>query len=69
METTFLERLIQEEEELGKKITGLVNALNSDNFAEKVGMYQFELLSLQHSCMIAYRRILNMRINDLKLKQ
>lgn len=68
METTFLERLISEEEELGKKITGLIGALSSDGFAEKVGMYQFELLSVQHSCMIAYRRILNMRINDLKSK-
>lgn len=68
METTFLERLISEEEELGKKITKLIRALSSNGFAEKVGMYQFELLSVQHSCMIAYRRILNMRINNLKTK-
>ncbi len=64
-ETTFLERLYLEEEELGKKIVGLNKGLQSDGFAEKVGEYQFELLSLQHSTMVAYRRILLMRIKDL----
>lgn len=66
VETTFLERLINEEKELGEKIVGLNKALNSDGFAEKVGNYQFELLSLQHSTMITYRRVLSMRIKDLK---
>jgi hypothetical protein len=66
--TTFLERLILEEEELGKKIIGLNNGLYSDGFAEKVGEYQFNLLSLQHSAMISYRQILTMRIKDLKSK-
>lgn len=65
---TFLERLIIEEQELGAKITGLNKGLNSDGFAEKVGAYQFELLCLQHSTMIAYRRVLNMRIKDLNEK-
>lgn len=65
-ETTFLERLILEEEELGKKLTGLSKGLNSDGFAEKVGDYQFELLSMQQSVMSAYRRILIMRIKDLQ---
>ncbi len=65
VETTFLERLINEEKELGEKIAGLNKGLSSDGFAKKVGDYQFELLSLQHSTMIAYRRILNMRIKDL----
>ncbi len=68
MEQTFLERLIQEEKELGEKITGLIKAIESPRFVEKVGAYQFELLALQHSCMLAYRRVLNMRINDLKSK-
>lgn len=67
-ETTFLERLINEEKELGEKIAGLNKGLHSDGFAEKVGDYQFELLSLQHSTMIAYRRVLNMRIKDLNSK-
>lgn len=63
---TFLDRLIIEEEELGKKIVGLSKGLNSDGFAEKVGEYQFELLSIQHSSMISYRRILTMRIKDIQ---
>lgn len=68
-ETTFLERLIIEEKELGEKIVGLNKGLNSDGFAEKVGNYQFELLCLQHATMIAYRQVLNMRINDLNSKE
>ena len=64
-ETTFMERLILEEKELGDKIVGLSKGLQSDGFAEKVGEYQFELLSLQHSTMVAYRRVLLMRIKDL----
>ena len=67
-ETTFLERLILEEEELGKKIVGLNKGLQSDGFAQKVGDYQFELLNLQHGAMITYRRVLTMRIKDLKSK-
>jgi hypothetical protein len=66
---TFLERLIQEEKELGIKIEGLIKAIESDRFVEKVGEYQFELLALQHTCMLSYRRVLNMRIKDLKTKQ
>lgn len=65
-QTTFLERLILEEEELGQKIVALSTALNKDGFSKIVGDYQFELLALQHSCMVSYRRVLIMRINDLK---
>ena len=64
----FLERLINEEKELGDKITGLTKALHSDGFSQKVGDYQFSLLSLQHSTMIAYRQVLIMRIADLTAK-
>lgn len=66
---TFLDRLINEEKELGEKITALNKALNSDGFCDKVGWNQFELLNVQHGAMITYRRVLNMRINDLKSKQ
>lgn len=45
----FLERLINEEKELGEKIVGLNKGLHSDGFAQKVGDYQFELLNLQRS--------------------
>ena len=65
-ETTFLERLINEEKELAEKIVGLNEALFSDGFSEKVGGYQFDLLNLQHGAMITYRRVLIMRINNLK---
>ena len=65
-ENTFLERLINEEEELGKKITALSGALNKDGFSKIVGDYQFELLNLQHGAMITYRRVLIMRIKDLQ---
>jgi hypothetical protein len=61
----FLERLINEEKELGEKIVGLNKGLQSDGFAQKVGDYQFELLNLQHGAMITYRRVLIMRIKDL----
>ncbi len=61
----FLERLINEEKELGEKIVGLYKGLQSDGFAQKVGDYQFELLNLQHGAMITYRRVLIMRIKDL----
>lgn len=62
---TFLERLITEERELGDKIISLNKGLQSDGFAEKVGDYQFELLNLQHSAMVTYRRVLIMRIKEL----
>jgi hypothetical protein len=66
-EETFLERLINEEKELGEKIVLLNKGLQSDGFAGKVGNYQFELLFLQHTIMGAYRQVLIMRINDLNM--
>ena len=65
VEETFLDRLIKEEKELGEKIVGLAGALNKDNFNKVVGDYQFDLLGVQHSAMLAYRKVLIMRINDL----
>jgi hypothetical protein len=64
----FLERLINEEKELGEKIVSLNKELYSDGFAEKVGDYQFELLNLQHGVMLTYRRVLIIRIKDLTSK-
>ena len=66
--TDFLERLILEERELGDKIVGLAGGLNSNGFYAKVGEYQFDLLNLQHSAMLAYRKVLIMRIKDLTSK-
>jgi hypothetical protein len=68
LKSTFLERLIIEEEDLGIKINALNQGLHSDGFAKKVGDYHFELLDLQHSTMVAYRRVLRMRIKDLTEK-
>jgi len=68
-EDAFLERLVKENEELGEKIVALNKALQSDGFAVKVGLFQFELLHLQHSAMLTYQRVLIMRINDLKNAQ
>jgi hypothetical protein len=65
-ETTFLERLINEEKELAEKIVALGTSLNTYRFSDMVGKYQFELLSLQHSCMCTYRHVLNMTIDNLK---
>jgi len=64
----FLERLINEEKELGEKIASLTKALHADGFSQKVGDCQFSLLFLQHSTMIAYRQVLIMRIADIKAK-
>lgn len=66
---SFLERLKIEEEELGEKIVKLNAALNSDNFAQKVGNYQFDLLFFLHSTMVNYRKILRTRIEDLTNKK
>jgi hypothetical protein len=68
-ETSLIESLLLEERELGKKIAGVNVDLNSYGLCDKVGELHFELLSLQHSSMIAYRRVLNMRIRDLKSKE
>lgn len=62
---TFIERLIEEEIELSKKIEGLDKTLNTENFNLKVGEFQFNLLNIQIEAMKAYKRILEMRIKDL----
>jgi hypothetical protein len=61
--------VIVENEELGEKIVALNKAISSDGFVVKVGLFQFELLHLQHSAMLTYQRVLIMRINDLKNAQ
>jgi hypothetical protein len=65
-QTTFMDRLINEENELSEKINALEKALNSDGFQNKIGDYQFQLLSIQHNTMKIYNSILKMRIKDLK---
>lgn len=65
-ETTFLDRLIQEEKELGEKLIGLVQFLNKNDVNKIIGEYQFSLLNIQQANMSAYRQILIARINNLK---
>lgn len=69
MKTTFLERLIEEQSQLQEKIEKLKTALASEGFVEKVGVYQFKLLSLQYNAMETYKEVLDLRIEDLKTKQ
>ena len=66
---TPLERMLIEEEELGDKIQKLNAALNSDNFIDKVGVQQYELMWIQLHTMASYRGTLILRINNLKAKQ
>lgn len=63
---SFLQRLEDEEANLGSKIYGLSKALAEDGFHEKVGAYQYDLLSVQHSAMLAYRKVLIMRIENIR---
>ena len=65
---TPLDRLIIEERELGEKTTLLARALNKDGVFDIVGKTQYELMTIQHASMCAYRLTLNARINDLKIK-
>lgn len=67
-ETTFIERLEKEAEELSEKITALGKALDSDGFATKVGGYQYDLLQVQSYAMSTYHNILLTRLTDLKAK-
>lgn len=66
--TTFLERLVIEENELSQKLDALKKALESDGFYDKVGAIQFDLLVIQADVMSAYSQILKTRIIDLNSK-
>lgn len=68
-ETSFLDRLIKEEKELGEKVIALSTALSKDHFNKVVGNLQYSYLNVQRSAMIAYRQILVIRIEDLKSKE
>lgn len=59
----LLEELKVEERELGKKIVKLnIQLVNSSN---TLSHHDISLLSLQHSTMISYRYVLNLRISEL----
>lgn len=58
-----LEELKNDENELGKKITSL--NLIITNSSNHLTYDDVEMLFLQHSTMISYRRVLNIRIKKL----
>ena len=64
-ERAFIERLIAEENELNQKIISISSDLNTDNFDQKKGSIQYELLKLQRATMINYQKILFLRIAHL----
>jgi len=66
-ETTFLQRLIIEEEELNTKLIGLGKFLDKPNeeLNSMVGNYQKVLLQIQLCSMDTYHKVLQERIKDL----
>ena len=63
-----IEKLILEEEELGEKISNLTAFLNKDYINKTIGDLQYSYLGIQHSAMLTYRKVLILRIQDLKAK-
>ena len=61
METTFLERLRDEETQLSEKITKLQNFVYSDKFRE-IEEIQKSLLKIQLNAMKTYQVCLNERL-------
>jgi len=64
-ETTFLDRLKCEKEELDEKLTKLTGFAGTDKFKELSPKHQ-TLLRRQHKAMEAYSKILGERLEDLK---
>lgn len=64
-EDSFIERLKKEYYDLQDKTVKLAEFLFQNGIAEKIGDYQYELLNIQHVTMIAYQKILNLRIKEL----
>jgi hypothetical protein len=68
-ESTFLDRLIQEQKELQDKKIKLADFLSKGNIVDIVGERQHKYLMLQLQTMETYNMILEMRILDLQSKQ
>jgi len=67
-ESTFLDRLIQEQKELQDKKIKLADFLSKGNVVDIVGERQHKYLMLQLQTMETYNMILEMRILDLQTK-
>ena len=65
--TDFMERLIEEAEQLGERINKLYQFIGSEKF-EKVVVIQQDLLIIQLSQMKGYLQVLKLRIKDLNRK-
>ena len=65
-ESTFLDRLIQEQKELQDKKIKLADFLSKSNVVDIVGERQHKYLMLQLQTMESYNMILEMRILDLQ---
>jgi hypothetical protein len=60
--STWRERVETERNELDEKLKALTNFLNVYEAEQKVGPYQYSLLSQQRKVMNEYRNILDMRL-------
>lgn len=65
----ILGRLGIEEREVTRKINKLGEAIAIEESDRKLGDYEYSLMLLQHSTLITYRYVLNLRINDLQKKK
>ncbi len=59
-----IEYLIEEERQLGERIVKVNNIIHANE--SYVDYDELMLISAQHSAMLGYRKILNIRINKLK---
>lgn len=66
--TTFVDRLLEEYNQLSDKVSKLEKALGSDGFIDKVGIVQFNYMKRQYSGMCIYLTAIKDRCEDLKIK-
>lgn len=66
--STFFERVVNEQNELQTKISGLDSFIKSDKYNE-VSYTQRHLLAIQLNTMMAYNQVLLARISELQLDE
>lgn len=66
--STFKSRIIEEYKQLGDKVSKLNTAINKEDFKEKVGEKQYNLMYTQNRAMTEYLNILRDRMIDLGIK-
>ena len=64
----FIDRVRIECDELDDRLTKLNEVLNKDGFREKVGDYQYKLMSLQSYCMELYLIALEYRMKSVDIE-